>query len=114
MDLEADMARPGEVTVLEVASVVAHHLLDGMVGDVAVMVQVDLALAERPHPDMVRTLTTVLKVAWPQSSDSVRKISLLEEDLHPAVARPSAGLSRWTSVPAAHLVAYPIKYPLMV
>jgi hypothetical protein len=116
-DLEVDMAHQEVVTVLEVVSVAAHHLLDGMVEDVAVTVPRVLDLADHLHLDMVQTLTTALKVAWRPSNDSVPlpcRISLLEEDLRPAVARLSARLSRWTNVMAAHQMRHLIKFLLMV
>ena len=117
MDLEVATAHQEVVMVLEVVSVAALHLLDGMAGDVAVTVPKDLGLADRLHLDMVQTLTTVLKVAWPLSNDSVPtpcKINSLEEDLRPAVARLSAKLSRWTNVLAAHPTRYLIKFRLTV
>jgi hypothetical protein len=116
-DLEVDMAHQEVVTVLEVVSVAAHHLLDGMVEDVAVTVPRVLDLADHLHLDMVQTLTTALRVAWRPSNDSVPlpcMISLLAEDLRPVVARLSARLSRWTNVMAAHLMRHLIKYLLMV
>jgi len=108
------MAHQEAAMVLEAASVVAHHLLDGTEGDVVVMVQVGLDLEERHLLGMVQTLTTVLKVVWLLSSDSVRKTSSSEEAHHPAVARLSAGLSRWMSVLAVHLARCPIKSRLTV
>jgi hypothetical protein len=116
-DLEVDMAHQEVVTVLEVVSVAAHHLLDGMVEDVAVTVPRVLDLADHLHLDMVQTLTTALRVAWRPSNDSVPlpcMISLLAGDLRPVVARLSARLSRWTNVMAAHLMRHLIKYLLMV
>lgn len=103
--------------VLEVVSVAAHLLLDGTVEDAAVTVPRVLDLADHLHLDMVQTLTTALKVAWRPSNDSVPlpcRISLLEEDLRPAVARLSARLSRWTNVMAAHQMRHLIKFLLMV
>ena len=76
-----------------------------------------LDLADHLHLDMVQILTTVLKAAWLLSKDSAPtpcKISLLEEDLRPAVARLSARPSRWTNVLAAHPTRYLIKFRLMV
>jgi hypothetical protein len=117
MDLEVATAHQEAVMVLEVVSVAAHLLLDGMVEDVAVTVPRDLGLVDLLPLDMVQTLTTALRVAWPPSNDSVPlpcRISLLAEDLRPAVARLSARLSRWTNVMAAHLMRHLIKYLLMV
>lgn len=117
MDLEVAMAHQEAAMVPEVASVAAHHLLDGMAVDAAAMAHKDLDLADHLHLDMVQTLTTVLKAAWLLSKDSAPtpcKISLLEEDLRPAVARLSARLSRWTNVLAAHPTRYLIKFRLMV
>jgi hypothetical protein len=116
MDLEVDTALQEAVMVLEVVSVAAH-LLDGTVEDAAVTVPRVLDLADHLHLDMVQTLTTALKVAWRPSNDSVPlpcRISLLEEDLRPAVARLSARLSRWTNVMAAHQMRHLIKFLLMV
>jgi hypothetical protein len=117
MDLEVVMAHQEAVMVLEVVSVAAHLLLDGMVEDAAVTVPRDLDLADRLHLDMAQTLTTALKAAWPLSSDSVPipcRISLLEEDLRPAVARLLVKLSRWMNVLAAHLTRHLIKFHLTV
>lgn len=117
MDLEVAMAHQEVVMVPVVVSVAAHHLPDGMAGDVAATVPKDLDLAVRLHLDMVQTLTTVLKVAWPLSNDSAPipcKINSLEEDLRPAVARLSAKLSRWTNVLVAHPTRYLIKFRLTV
>ena len=117
MDLEVAMVHQEAAMVPVVVSVAAHHLLDGMVEDVAVTVPKDLDLADHLHLDMVQTLTTALKVAWRPSNDSVPlpcRISLLEEDLRPAVARLSARLSRWTNVMAAHQMRHLIKFLLMV
>jgi hypothetical protein len=117
MDLEVDTALQEAVMVLEVVSVAAHLLLDGTVEDAAVTVPRVLDLADHLHLDMVQTLTTALKVAWRPSNDSVPlpcRISLLAEDLRPAVARLSARLSRWTNVMAAHQMRHLIKFLLMV
>ena len=117
MGPEVAMAHQEAAMVLEVASVAAHHLLDGMAVDAAAMAHKDLDLADHLHLDMVQTLTTALKVAWRPSNDSVPlpcRISLLEEDLRPAVARLSARLSRWTNVMAAHQMRHLIKFLLMV
>jgi len=117
MDLEVAMAHQEAATVLEAVSVAVPHPLVGTVEDVAVMVPRDLDPEARLHLDMVPTLTTVLKVAWLLSSDSVPipcKINLLEEDLRPAVARLLDRLSRWTSVLAVHLMRHPITSHLTV
>lgn len=65
MDLEVAMAHQEAATVPAGVSVAAHHLPDGMAGDVAATVPKDLDLVDHLHLDMVQTLTTVLKVAWP-------------------------------------------------
>jgi hypothetical protein len=117
MDLEVAMVHQEAAMVPVVVSVAAHHLLDGMVEDVAVTVPKDLDLADHLHLDMVQTLTTVLRAVWLLSKDSAPtpcKISLLEGDLRPAVAKLSARLSRWTNVLAAHPTRYLIKFRLMV
>ena len=116
-DLGVDMAHQEAVTVLEVVSVAAHLLLDGTVADVAVTVLKGLDLADHLHLGMVQILTTVLRVAWLLSNDSAPtpcKINSLEEVLHPAVARLSARLSKWTNVLAAHQMRYLIKFHLTV
>ena len=112
MGPEVAMAHQEAAMVPEVASVAAHHLLDGMAVDAAATVHKDPDLADHHHLDMVQTLTTVLKAAWRLSKDSAPipcKISLLEEDLRPAVVRLSVRLSRWTNVLAAHPMRYLIK-----
>ena len=117
MDLEVAMAHQEAATVPEVASVAVHHLPDGMAVDAAATVHKDLDLADHLHLDMAQTHTTVPKAAWlllKDSAPTLCKISLLEEDLRPAVARLSTRLSRWTNVLAVHPTRYLIKFRLMV
>jgi hypothetical protein len=98
----------------EEASVVAPRLRDGTVEGAAV-IQLDRDLEDHHHPDMRQILTTDLKVAWhPLSDNDHLKINLLPEALRLAVASVLAKQSRWTSVPAAHLVPYLIRFRLMV
>lgn len=113
MAQEVAMAHQEAVMVPEVASVAAHHLLDGMEEDAVVTVPRDLVLADHLHLGMVQTLITALRVAWPLSNDSAPipcKISLLEEDLRLAVARLLARLSKWMNVLAVHLVRFPTRF----
>jgi hypothetical protein len=113
---EVATARHQEATMAqEEASVVALRLQDGMVEAVVVTVQVDRDLEDHHHPIMQQTLTTDLRVAWhPLSDNDHLKINLLPEALRLAIALVLAKRSRWTSVPAAHLVRYLIKFRLMV